>query len=98
MRKIITVIALFLSAPLLAEETQALDCAGQAELVMSLVQSRQEGVPVAEAGATASEALDEIAGAMLADWIYGLPEEQLSEELGQMWQSQCAQMEDQSGN
>ncbi|KUF09260.1 hypothetical protein [Pseudoponticoccus marisrubri] len=68
---------------------QAPDCAAQAEIVMQAVTARAEGRPKSEAVAGLSAALDAEAASMLSDWIWTLPEDQLTSAVGEAWQTQC---------
>lgn len=66
-----------------------IDCAAQAELVMEVVTGRTEGVRKRKARRTLREGLGKTAGDALAEWVYSLPEEQLTDEVGAAWKAQC---------
>ena len=71
---------------------QGTDCAAQAALVMTGVEARVAGAPVEVTRARFAEGLpDEVAG-LLAQWIYDLPEAQLTPAVGDAWQAQCEAM------
>ncbi|CUH77852.1 hypothetical protein [Tropicibacter naphthalenivorans] len=88
MRAVMFVALIGCAAPALAEEA-AMDCAAQAEFVMGLVQGRTDGVEAEAARKSAADVLDKDAGAMLVDWIYALPKEQLTPDVGTAWKLQC---------
>ncbi|MDA7426083.1 hypothetical protein [Thalassococcus lentus] len=72
-----------------AEDTPAMDCAEQAELVMQAVNARAEGEPKRKTRRMLRAALDREAGDMLADFIYTLPEDQLTDAVGDAYKAQC---------
>lgn len=65
------------------------DCAGQAALVMQAVTARRDGDGMRKTRRMLRQELDRTAGDMLAEWIFSLPEDQLTEAVGEMWQAQC---------
>ncbi len=84
------VLVLLAPGSALADETPAVrDCAAQAALVMQAVTARVEGEPMRKTRRMLRAELDRTAGDMLAEWIYGLPEAQLTDEVGKLWQAQC---------
>ncbi|SMX30279.1 hypothetical protein TRP8649_04422 [Pelagimonas phthalicica] len=68
------------------------DCAAQAALVMEVVNGRVDGVRKGKARRELVKSLDKTAGEMLADWVYSLPEEQLTDEVGKAYKAQCEAM------
>ncbi|PYG27050.1 hypothetical protein [Pelagimonas varians] len=84
---------LVLAAPMaMAQEALKPDCDAQAALVMDVVNDRVDGVRKGKARRVLRAALDRTAADMLADWVYALPEEQLTDEIGKTWKTQCAAM------
>ncbi|MCR8546795.1 hypothetical protein M4578_03065 [Salipiger sp. P9] len=87
------VLAMVLAAGPLTAQVSAAEkktrCAESAAIVMTAVQARKDGESKAKARRTLRKELDRTAGEMLADWIWDLPEEQLTEEVGQLWEAQC---------
>lgn len=85
---------LLMTAPMAAwaEEPLKPDCDAQAALVMDVVNDRASGVRKGKARRVLRAALDRTAADMLADWVYALPEEQLTDEIGKTWKKQCAAM------
>lgn len=86
---ILAVLSLSAGNPVWAE---SMDCAAQSDFVMSLVEGRKDGVPRDEAESSAVATLDENAGALLAEWVYTLPEDQLTDAIGVAWKTQCEAM------
>lgn len=85
--------ALVLTAPMaMAQEPLKPDCDAQAALVMDVVNDRVDGVRKGKARRVLRAELDRTAADMLADWVYALPEEQLTDEIGKTWKTQCAAM------
>ena len=90
MTRLVLLGALILAAPIAwADEPTALDCDAQVELVMGVVNGRVEGVRKAKARRVLRDGLDRNAADMLADWVYELPPEQLTDEIGAAWKVQC---------
>lgn len=75
-----------------AESAAKPDCAAQAALVMEVVNGRVDGVRKGKARRDLVKSLDKTAGEMLADWVYSLPEEQLTDEVGKAYKAQCEAM------
>lgn len=85
--------ALILAAPMaLAQEPLKPDCAAQADLVMEVVNGRADGIRKGKARRVLRAGLDRTAADMLAEWVYALPEEQLTDEVGKTWKTQCEAM------
>ncbi|WP_121630878.1 hypothetical protein [Tropicibacter alexandrii] len=84
----VALVAILVALPVWGQAAP-MDCAAQAEFVMGLVEGRAAGTPRDAAEASATEALDAEAGGMLVEWIYTLPEAQLTEEVGTAWKTQC---------
>ncbi|WP_299928966.1 hypothetical protein [uncultured Pelagimonas sp.] len=82
--------ALICAAPMAsAQEAVKPDCEAQAALVMDVVNGRIDGVRKGKARRTLSKSLDRTAADMLAEWVYTLPEDQLTDEIGTNWKAQC---------
>ena len=71
----------------LAQESK--DCARSAELVQTAVEARKSGDPMDKTRDFLRAELDEEAGDMLADFIYALPEEQLTDQVAAQWGTLC---------
>ncbi|MBY6003532.1 hypothetical protein KUV62_06420 [Salipiger bermudensis] len=85
-------LGLLASLPLAAsaQQDKAAACAESAGIVMQAVESRKEGVAKSKARAALRDQIgDRGAGDMLADWIWSLPEDQLTDEVGAAWEAQC---------
>jgi hypothetical protein len=79
--------ALCLAAtPALAQDY---DCDRAAAVVMQAVEARSAGTAEAEAARLLTAELGDAVGAELAAWVYALPPELLTEEVGRAWKSQC---------
>lgn len=80
-----------LTGPVLAEAApeKVAACEKSTAVVMAGVQARRDGVPMRKARREMHAALDRTAGDVLAEWIYGLPEDQLTDEIGEAWKAQC---------
>ncbi|MBN9889230.1 hypothetical protein [Salipiger abyssi] len=85
---LILAVAMAVAGPVLAQ-SKTEQCATSAGIVMTAVQARKDGESKAKARRALREALDRTAGDMLAEWIWELPEEQLTEEVGAAWEAQC---------
>ncbi|MBV2360320.1 hypothetical protein KUH32_11075 [Thalassococcus sp. CAU 1522] len=68
---------------------QQTDCDAQAALVMQAVESRATGEPMRKTRRALREELGRTAGDALAEWIYALPPEQLTDAVGESWKAQC---------
>lgn len=68
---------------------KAARCETSAKMVMEAVQARKDGIPQKRTERELRRALDRDAGSMLAQWIYTLPEEQLTLDVGRSWEQQC---------
>lgn len=86
MSRILVLALLPLATPASAEDY---DCDRAAAVVMSAVEARVAGAPEAEAGRALSAELGAGVGGELAKWVYALPPELLTEEVGRAWKSQC---------
>jgi hypothetical protein len=64
-------------------------CEAQAAMVMEVVTGRVEGKRQKAAERKLRKALGRDAAELLAAWVYSLPEEHLTEEVGTAWQAQC---------
>ena len=84
-------LALGLAAGPLAAQDAAKEaqCNKSAAVVMEAVAARKAGAPKEQARRMLREKLDHTAGDMLSDWIYDLPEDQLTDALGTAWKAQC---------
>ena len=99
-------LTLILAAPAAAQDTGTADadtqrlqsCARQAELVMTAVEARADGVPQRRAQRDLGAELGPEAAEMLAGWIYSLPEAQLTPEVGTAWETQCVTALEQLAN
>lgn len=85
----LSMLALPLAGAAEAQEAAARDCDRVAEIVMGAVNARADGASKAKARRALRSELGQTAGDELANWVYGLPEEMLTEEVGQAWKSQC---------
>ena len=72
-----------------AQQDKTDQCAEAAAIVMSGVDARIEGRSLRQTRTMLRRTLDRTAGDELANWIYALPEEALSEQIGTLWQTQC---------
>ncbi|MGH1413678.1 MAG: hypothetical protein ACRBB0_09290 [Pelagimonas sp.] len=83
--------AIFLCAASVAsaEEPVKPDCEAQAALVMEVVNGRNEGVRKGKARRQLRAGLGKTAADMLSEWVYELPPEQLTDEIGIAWKAQC---------
>lgn len=72
-----------------AAQSKKAQCAATAEIVMTAVQARKDGDSKRKARRALRAALDRTAGDMLAEWIWGLPEAQLTDAVGAAWEAQC---------
>ncbi|QFS83852.1 hypothetical protein FIU97_13975 [Roseivivax sp. THAF40] len=90
-------LCLGLAGPALAQSGGD-ECGLQADIVMRVVEARQDG-------AEANAALNTVAGSLsgeaekymqvvpaIAEWVYSLPADQLGAEVGESWRAQCAKM------
>lgn len=87
--RIVLALAVWAAPMALAEESEKPDCDAQVALVMEVVNGRVDGVRKGKARRVLRQGLDRTAADMLADWVYTLPEEQLTEEVGLAWKTQC---------
>ncbi len=82
--------ALICAAPMVsAEEAVKPDCDAQAALVMDVVNGRIDGVRKGKARRVLRAGLDRTAADMLAEWVYELPQDQLTDEIGTAWKARC---------
>ncbi|ANT62915.1 hypothetical protein AYJ57_20765 (plasmid) [Salipiger sp. CCB-MM3] len=81
--------ALFAATPVSAQSHKALSCENSAKIVMEAVQARKDGVSEKRTERELRRALDRDTGTMVAQWIYGLPEDQLTLDVGRTWEGQC---------
>ncbi|SDI69212.1 hypothetical protein SAMN04487993_1008155 [Salipiger marinus] len=65
------------------------NCAQSAKVVMEAVQARKDGIPQARTERELRRVLDRNAGQQLAEWIYSLPADELTPEVGRSWKAQC---------
>ena len=73
-----------------AQQDKAAACAESAGIVMQAVEARKQGAAKSKARAALREQIgDRGAGDMLADWIWSLPEDQLTDEVSAAWEAQC---------
>jgi hypothetical protein len=78
----------------LAQDKDA-ECATQAEVAMMLVSARADGASDGDAISSVSAALSQNAQKYasivpaMADWIYSLPEDQLTEDVRTSWVAAC---------
>ncbi|WP_353472828.1 hypothetical protein PVT71_02005 [Salipiger sp. H15] len=82
-------LALAAATPVSAQSDKAARCETSAKMVMEAVQARKDGIPQKRTERELRRALDRDAGTMLAQWIYGLPEDQLTLDVGRQWEKQC---------
>ena len=87
MRFIVFVTALAVAGPAFAQGKT--DCAQQAEIVMGAVEARADGQSKRKTRATLNDALGKDAAKALADWIYTLEPEQLTDDVGKAYKVQC---------
>lgn len=85
----LTFAALPLAGAASAQEAAAPDCDRVAEIVMGAVNARAKGESKAGARRVLRSELGRTAGDELANWVYALPEEMLTDEVGAAWKSQC---------
>ena len=79
-----------LAVPAHAQQDKAAACAKSAGVVMQAVEARKQRAAKSQARAVLREQIgDRSAGDMLADWIWSLPEDQLTDEVGAAWEAQC---------
>ena len=64
-------------------------CDKSVAVVMAGIQARKDGASMGKTRRAMRKELDRTAGDMLAEWIYALPEDQLTEEVGTVWKAQC---------
>ncbi|MDJ0821410.1 MAG: hypothetical protein QNJ09_06315 [Paracoccaceae bacterium] len=85
-------VALIWAAGALAQQASGgpLDCDAQAALVKQAVTDRDAGVSLEDTKTGLHAALGEEAGAMLAEWIYSLPEGTSAGDVAAAWKTQCA--------
>ena len=72
-----------------AQQYDPQECAEQARMVMVGVTARAEGRNRDQAIRALDGELPEDVAAMLVDWIYALPPELLTEQVGEAWRAQC---------
>lgn len=72
-----------------AQQYDPQECAEQARMVMVGVTARAEGRSRDQAIRALIDELPEDVATMLADWIYALPPEVLTEQVGEAWRAQC---------
>ncbi|WP_226621835.1 hypothetical protein [Alloyangia pacifica] len=85
------VLGLVLAAatPASAQSDKAARCETSAKTVMEAVQARKDGIPLRRTERELRRALDRDTGATLAQWIYELPEDQLTLDVGRDWEQKC---------
>lgn len=86
------IIGLMASTPAIAQAEEPKDCGLVGSVVQTAVEARIEGDSKRKTRRMLSEELDKDTGAMLAEFIYGLPDEHLNEEVAQAFQAQCEQL------
>ncbi|GGG80990.1 hypothetical protein GCM10011415_33090 [Salipiger pallidus] len=64
-------------------------CAQSAAVVSAAVEGRQAGQSKSAVRNALRDALDREAGDMLAEWIWSLPQEQLTPAIGEAFEAQC---------
>lgn len=64
-------------------------CDRSTAIVMQSVEARKNGASERQARSTLRKALGNTAGVELSKWLYALPMEQLTPEIGEMWTAQC---------
>lgn len=72
-----------------AEEPAKADCDAQAAMVMEVVTGRSDGVAKGKARRELRKGIEKSAADMLVEWVYSLPEEQLTDQIGTVWKAQC---------
>ncbi|EPX85575.1 hypothetical protein [Salipiger mucosus] len=82
-------IALLSAGAASAQSTKEERCEASAAVVMEAVQARLDGMQKSRVRRALIRELDRTAGEMLADWIYGLPESELTPQVGETWKAQC---------
>ncbi|MCA0938825.1 hypothetical protein LCM08_06435 [Salipiger pacificus] len=87
----LVVLGLVLAAatPVSAQSEKAARCETSAKMVMEAVQARKDGIPLKRTERELRRALDRDTGASLAQWIYGLPEKNLTLDVGRKWEQEC---------
>ncbi|MCA0998404.1 hypothetical protein [Alloyangia pacifica] len=91
MRNLVVFFGLVLAAatPASAQSDKAARCETSAKMVMEAVQARKDGISQKRTERELRRALDRDSGEMLAQWIYSLPENQLTLDVGRSWEQQC---------
>jgi hypothetical protein len=84
------VVGAALSGVALAQSGDGRNCAEQAALVMRGVEARTDGADPAAVREILGERLPDDAAGLLTDWIFSLPDEQLTEAIGAAVEAQCA--------
>lgn len=85
---VLAVFALGLAAPVVAQGSVP-DCDRVSEVVMGAVNARVAGDTKNKTRRALRHELGRTAGDELAEWVYALPEEMLTDEVGKAWKSQC---------
>lgn len=102
MRCVLGVLAIFvagLATPTFAQDAELLNCDTQVEVVMAAVNARADGQPLRRIRRDLRNRLGREAGDLLTEWIYTLPESQLTDAVGDAWRVQCvAALEQLLGN
>lgn len=89
MRAVILAVVLLVPGTLIGASEAKTSCEEQAAMVMEVVTGRAEGKKQKAAERKLRRALGNDAAELLASWVYSLPEEHLTEEVGTAWQAQC---------
>ena len=75
--------------PAAAQPVDKEGCLKSVEIVMAGVNARAEGKSKAATRRMLQDALDRNAGEQLAEFIWSLPEDQLTDAVGEAWKAQC---------
>lgn len=86
---VIILMALSAATPVSAQGNKTASCENSAKIVMEAVQARKDGVSERRTERELRRALNRDTGTMVAQWIYGLPEDQLTLDVGRTWVGQC---------
>ena len=78
-----------LSAPVSAQSVDREGCLRSVEIVMQAVTARAEGKSRMQTRRMLRAALDRNAGDQLNDFVWSLPEDQLTDAVGEAWRAQC---------
>ena len=89
MRVLVSCLVLSLATPVLAQPVDKEGCLKSVEIVMAGVNARAEGQTKAQTRRMLRAALDRNAGDQLNEFIWALPEDQLTDAVGEAWKAQC---------